>query len=499
LFTTDNSSDFARISDVGLAIAPYLRARRPGAARLPFRKGRDSIEGTSTKGEGMPLISDSKYSQVHLGVEAEAEPVELDPEKPFRILLAGDFSGRAWRKNPPGAFTPQLIDRDNLDEVLAGMKVSLHLHGITLSFAELEDFHPDRICQATPLFENLDELLEQPEPPKPVPPPAAPRPPSASSLLDRMLAEQDAPEPEAGVSLEDADDLPSFIRRATKGYLEPRPDPAQQQRATKREALATEILQGLLHHPHMQAIEAAWRALFLLIRGLNTGSNLKLYVLDVTLPELVAEMDAIQKELRRKGPWAVLVGNYTFGQSELDTQVLRRLAGLASSLGAPFVAEAQLPGEGPTEQAWRDLRHSPEARWIGLALPRFLLRLPYGKATGSIESFPFEEMPESQHAAYLWGNPAFFCAYLLGKSFLARGWQLGPLERRIDGLPMHVYREDGEPVAKPCAEVLMTERDALSLLDAGFMPLASLKHEPAALIVRFQSIAQPLAPLAGLP
>jgi type VI secretion system protein ImpC len=75
---------------------------------------------------------------------------------------------------------------------------------------------------------------------------------------------------------------------------------------------------------------------------------------------------------------------------------------------------------------------------------------------------------------------------------------MGRLERRIEGLPMHVYREDGEPVAKPCAEILMTEKDATSLLDAGFMPVASIKHEPAAMVVRFQSIAEPLAPLAGL-
>ncbi len=63
---------------------------------------------------------------------------------------------------------------------------------------------------------------------------------------------------------------------------------------------------------------------------------------------------------------------------------------------------------------------------------------------------------------------------------------------------MHVYQEDGEPVAKPCAENLMTEKEAEELLDAGFMPVASLKEQPAAMVVRFQSIAQPLAPLAGL-
>ena len=440
----------------------------------------------------MPQIADSKFAEVHLGEQEEPDLAELDAGKPFRILLAGDFSGRAWRDSAPPSFTAKLIDHDNFDEVLEGMKVSLNLHGITLMFREFEDFHPDRIYHSASIFQHLEEHLEQSQPP---PAPVSPPAPSSASLLDQML-EREEPET-SSVSLRDADDLSSFIQRVTKGHLEPRPDPTEQQRAAKRQALATELLQGLLHHPRLQAIEAAWRALFMLIRGLETDGNLKLYVLDITLPELVGEIDAVQKELRRQGPWAVIAGNYTFGQSELDAAVLQRLAGLASSLHAPFVAEAQLPREG-AEEAWGELRRSPQARWIGLALPRFLLRLPYGKATDSIESFPFEEMPKSEHAAYLWGNPAFFCAYLLGKSFLAQGWDLSPLERRIDGLPMHVYREDGEPVAKPCAEVLMTEREALSLLEAGFMPVASLKHEPAALIVRFQSIAEPLAPLAGL-
>jgi type VI secretion system protein ImpC len=178
-------------------------------------------------------------------------------------------------------------------------------------------------------------------------------------------------------------------------------------------------MQGILHHPRMQAIEAAWRAAFMLIRGLDTDSYLQLYVLDITLPELVSEMSAVQKELRRKGPWALIAGNYTFAQTELDAQVLHRL-GAGSSVGAPFLAEAQLPRDG-IDKAWSDLRHSADAPWIGLALPRFLLRLPYGKDTEAIESFPFEEMPKSEHGSYLWGNPAFFCAFLLGQVVSAAG------------------------------------------------------------------------------
>jgi type VI secretion system protein ImpC len=229
----------------------------------------------------------------------------------------------------------------------------------------------------------------------------------------------------------------------------------------------------------------------MLVRGLDTDSGLKLYVLDIALPELIAEMDTVRKDLKRKGPWAVIVGNYSFGQSEVDAQALRRLAGLASALHAPFLAEAHMHGKNTAEEAWSELRHSPKARWIGLALPRFLVRLPYGKDTVPIDSFPFEEMPKSEHAAYLWGNPAFLCAYLLGKSFLAHGWDMNPLDRRLDNLPMHTYHEDGEPVAKPCGEVLLTEKEAFGLMDAGFMPLASMKREPAAMIVRYQPIAEP--------
>jgi type VI secretion system protein ImpC len=440
----------------------------------------------------MSRVAGSSFSEVHLGQQEEASPVELDPDRPFRILLAGDFSGRSWRENAARPFTPQRIDRDNFDDVLASLNVGLNLHGLHLSFRELEDFHPDRIYQL-PVFQDLDRHL-----PASTPPAAAvsARAPGSGSLLDELLDEQD-PESAGPVDVRDAEDLVGFIKRVTKGHLEPRPDPSRQQRQAQREALATDLMQGILHHPRMQALESAWRAVFMLIRGLDTGSGLEVYLLDITLPELVSEMSAVQKELRRKGSWALIAGNYTFAQTELDAQVLHRLGALGSSVGAPFIAEAQLPREG-VDKAWSELRRSADAPWIGLALPRFLLRLPYGKETEAIESFPFEEMPKSEHGSYLWGNPAFFCAYLLGESFAQQGWEMTRLQRRIEGLPLHIYREDGEPVAKPCAEVLMTEKDAENLMEAGFMPVASLKEQPAAMVVRFQSIADPLAPLAGL-
>src|SRR5581483_5300979 len=178
-----------------------------------------------------------------------------------------------------------------------------------------------------------DQYLKQPEVSKAsIPAAPAARPISTGSLLDQMVDEQD-PEPERPVSAEDANDLASFIQRVTKGHLEAKPDPAQQHRVAEREAVASELLQAILRHPRLQAIEAAWRGAFLLIRGLETDREIELYLLDITLPELVGNLAPLQKELRRKGQWALIAGNYTFGQSDLDAQVLLRLSDFSRSLG----------------------------------------------------------------------------------------------------------------------------------------------------------------------
>src|SRR5262249_2226972 len=156
--------------------------------------------------------------------------------------------------------------------------------------------------------------------------------------------------------------------------------------------LAGELMRSLLRHPQMQSIEAAWRAAFLLVRGLDTDGDLRIFVMDLTLPELVLNLEAVQQELARKGNWGGIAGNYSFGQTETDSQVLIRLAGLARSLHAPFLGEGRLAGDSYPHPLWEQLRSSERAPWIGLLMPRFLLRLPYGKDTSPIESFPFEEM-----------------------------------------------------------------------------------------------------------
>jgi type VI secretion system protein ImpC len=134
-----------------------------------------------------------------------------------------------------------------------------------------------------------------------------------------------------------------------------------------------------------------------------------------------------------------------------------------------------------------------------LTLPRFLIRLPYGKETESTELFDFDEMPDTDaHEDYLWANPAFAATLLLAQTFTQQGWELRPgTLAEIAGLPIHICTVEGESRTKPCAEVLMTQTSAEEMIEKGFMPLASLKDQPVIRLVRFQSLADPPSALAG--
>jgi predicted component of type VI protein secretion system len=276
-------------------------------------------------------------------------------------------------------------------------------------------------------------------------------------------------------------------------------------------------MRAILHHPHFQSLEAAWRAVAMLVDRLQPDTDLKLCVFDATVEELMlgqalagrsstveqATSTSIPWDFEHSfasdsGPWSLVVGNFAFDQSDKDAVKLRWLGRFAASLGAPFLGEAAPPSDRTPLPQWQELVHSPEAHWIGLALPRFLLRLPYGKDTSPAEQLDFEEMPQSVHADYLWGSPAFFCACVLGLAFRADGWEMRPARyREIGGLPQHIYTADGESVAKPCAEVLLSDTAAEFILDHGIMPLASMKDRDSVLLVRLQSIADPPAPLSG--
>jgi type VI secretion system protein ImpC len=197
-------------------------------------------------------------------------------------------------------------------------------------------------------------------------------------------------------------------------------------------------------------------------------------------------------------PYQAIVVND--GSRAHTTAVLRglaaahpRLVGCPSFGNAPDPddwSDAELPG-------WDALRRSRDARYIGLAGPRFLLRLPYGKDGEPTELPSFEEFSgRDAHEEYLWGNSALLCALLYGEAFTVDGWTLRP-RLGVEGLPLHLVRADGDVTAKPCAEAVLSDRAADRMLDRGVMAVRSLKDGDAVRFARVQSIAEPLAPLAG--
>ncbi len=447
----------------------------------------------------------SSFADVELDVEARPKPWLERPEAetPFRLLVVGDFSGGANRSPRP---IP--IDRDNFDQVLAKVRpeVTLPVAG-TLRFTELEDFHPDRIFEQAELFRAL--RAARANPPQP-PASALPSPRPGKVTLDDLLGETSAARPQPAL-----DDWGRLVRDLVAPYLVAGADPRQAEVVRQIDRAIAEQMRSLLRHPEFQQLEAAWRAAFFLVRRLETGPDLKIYLLDVSKAELARQLEQAREDLRKCAfyqvvveettgtpgaePWAALAANYSFDGTEGDLELLARLGSIAQKAGAPVIAGASeallgsIAGGG-----WTMLRKLPLADWIGLAMPRFLLRLPYGGDTSPIERFEFEEMAEHEHSAYLWGNAAFACACLLGEAFSRSGWDMRPGEvRQLAGLPLHVYREDEETRNQPCAELLMTEEQAEALLDNGIMPLASLKDQDAMLLVRFQSIADPPAALAG--
>jgi type VI secretion system protein ImpC len=486
----------------------------------------------------------------------ESRPV-ADPDAPFRVAVIGDFSGRGNRGvETRGALSNRrayLIDRDNFSEVMSQLKVEIHLAifgknsaPVTLHIAALDDFHPDRLFDNLEVFTPFKEIRHGLQDPatfaameKKLAPSTRPSGPAASqraaeqtgNLLDQIIDATADQSPQS--QSRPPSDLDEFVREIVKPHIEPKPNPMQAELMAKTDAAIGELMRKILHDIDFQALEAAWRGLHFLISQLETDENLKLFVIDISKAELAADLLEPNEitstgfykllvkqtaEIEAEEPWAVLAGNFTFDRTRGDAEVLGRVAKLAQATGAPFIAAAHprflgceslaatpdpdewsLPADDEGQRLCETLRKSPEASFLGLALPRFLLRLPYGKDTDPIERLDFEEMAATPaHEEYLWGNPCYACIYLLAQAFTQQGWNLRPgMIQEITGLPLHIYKEHGESRAKPCAEAILSMRAAEVMLNQGLMPLLSFVHQDVVRLARFQSWANPRTALFG--
>jgi len=507
---------------------------------------------------------------LHLTEDMSAPQGIPQHDAPFRILLLGNFSGRHQSETPNTIREQRLrkplpVDRDNVDEVMDHIGVRLDLpmgefdnQTIPLPLKNLDAFCPDQLVTLTDRMRPLLDLRSRLRNTKTFPAAAAElhalapisrilstqqaanpknhdsigRPSSSNAeLLGEMLAEAEGTS-RAGTAVESAGDWREFLRSIAAPFLVPGADPQQDEYVRHVDTALSAMMRAILHHPVFQAMEAAWRGLAFLVSRLETGTELQLYVLDITQAELAADVldredlegadcyrILVEETLHTPGgrPWAVIGGLYIFGESEEDLRLLARIALLAQQARAPFIAAASprllgcarihdtpnaqdwQPVEAGLRQRWTELRRTPAARHLGLVLPRFLLRLPYGPDTDAIDGFAFEEMTEdARHEDYLWANPVIACLSLLGASFIDAGWSLRPGQNQeIEGLPLHVHTDHGSRCLIPCAETLLTEHTAHQILEQGLMPLLSLKDQDTVRLARFQSIADPPTPLAA--
>ncbi|HSO00051.1 MAG TPA: type VI secretion system contractile sheath large subunit, partial [Candidatus Nanopelagicales bacterium] len=285
----------------------------------------------------------------------------------------------------------------------------------------------------------------------------------------------------------------------------------------------------ILHHPAFQRLEAAWRGLRFLIERVDFRENIRVEILNCSKEDLLADFEDTP-EVVKSGlyktvyaaefgvfggkPIGAIISNYEFGPNPQDITLLQKCASVAAMAHAPFLAAAgpqffgmkdylNLPHlgeikamfEGPQYIKYTAFRESEDARYVGLLLPRLLLRLPYGVGTVRVRAFSYEEAVVGNHNAFLWGNPTFAFATRLAESFARNRWCLnivGPNSGgTVDGLVLHQYDAMGAIQTKIPIEVLLTERREFDLSEEGFIGLSFRKDTTNACFYSANSVQKP--------
>lgn len=456
---------------------------------------------------------------------------------PFRILVVADFGGHQSRGEvrPLGEARPQRVDLDSFGAVLRKIAPRLSIAigdqpPFTVAFEHLEDFHPDHLFGESEFFAPMRELRRQLKDGQAferaaallgqvnqTAPAAGPvgAAPADDGDLTRLLGRPAAASAAAAATA--AGTVDSLIRQAVAPHVVGKADPRQAQLIAAVDGMTGELMRAVLHDPGFQRLEAFWRGVDRLVHGLELDENLQLFVLDASREELAADFaaapnlanSAMYRILVEHGtavPWSLLVHATPCTLRSEDATLLGQLGTLAQEVQAAVVAGLDLKAwiadfaSLDEQRACAALRGSTAATSVAVATPGIKLRLPYGKATDPIESFPFAEQssPPSPER-YLWGSAGFALAELLAKSYsAAEGWNFEPGDQgTLDDLPLDFFEEEGEKEESPATQAWLTEAKADDILKDGFIPLVAMKGRGEVRVPRIQSIASPPAALAG--
>jgi type VI secretion system protein ImpC len=295
----------------------------------------------------------------------------------------------------------------------------------------------------------------------------------------------------------------------------------------------SEQVNQIMHHEQFQKVEGAWRGLHYLVNNTETDEMLKIRVMNISKKELGKTLKKFkgtawdqspifkkmyEEEYGQFGgePYGCLIGDYHFDHSPPDVEMLGEVAQVAAAAHAPFIAAAnpslmQMDSwqelSNPRDltkifqtaeyAAWRSLRESEDSRYLGLAMPRFLSRLPYGAKTSPVEEFDFEEETEgADHNKYTWANSAYAMAVNVNRSFKEFGWcsRIRGVESggAVEELPVHTFPTDDGGVDMKCpTEIAISDRREAELANNGFMPLLHKKNTDIAAFIGAQSLQKP--------
>lgn len=350
------------------------------------------------------------------------------------------------------------------------------------------------------------------------------------SLLDQLIE---------SAHIKPGDESYSIARQGIQAFVSQLLEP---QRAVERVTAATvddmiaELdrklcaqVDAILHNDDFQRLESAWRSLKFLVDRTNFRENVKIQLMSVSKSKLQDDFEDAP-EITKSGlyktlytaeygqfggqPFGAVIANYEFSPASPDIKLLQSVASVSAMGHAPFIAAAgagffgvdsfeQLPNlkdlssifEGPQYTKWNSFRESEDARYVGLTLPHFLLRLPYGAETIPVKKFNYKENVSAGSKDFLWGNAAFAFATRLTDSFADYRWcanVIGPQGGGTVGdLPIYTYESMGETQTKIPAEVLISERREFELAEQGFIALTMRKNSDNAAFFSANSAQKP--------
>ena len=295
----------------------------------------------------------------------------------------------------------------------------------------------------------------------------------------------------------------------------------------------TEQINLIMHTDEFQKVEGAWRGLHYLVNNTETDETLKIRVMNISKNDLAKTLKKYkgtawdqspifkkmyEEEFGQFGgePFGSIVADYHFDNSAPDVELLTGMAKVAAAAHAPLIAGAapsvmlmeswqELSNprdltkifQTPEHAAWRSFRESEDARYVGLAMPRFLARIPYGAKTDPVEAFDFEEDTSAPGSkGYTWANAAYAMAVNINRSFKEYGWcsRIRGVESggAVEGLPVHSFPTDDGGVAMQCpTEIAISDRREAELAANGFMPLVHKKNTDFAAFIGAQSLHKP--------